>query len=547
MKARSFLFSLLCLAAILVGCEKPQTQTDGEANSYITVAVKSSMASRAATDGGYIEGVDAENAITSIDFYFFATTGEPFKFNAPVSAGTTSGYSNLYTVRTNDIEKSTGNVEEVAKVTLALQHNLGDYPGSIVAIVNGTQRFENLPIEDFKAHTFNSYKTDNGFLMSNSVYVDAAGKEVFQTYVTPENFALTSEAAKARPINIHVERTAVRVEVAQKESKDKYDTGYEFISSGITKKVYAKIIGWDIITVPTHAYTVKKIDLNWASTINGFEWNKPSDYRSYWADAQYNASEINKSFKYNQLTNEVGLGKFDYCLENTTLPLYIETNGVHDQVASKTNVTKVVVAADLVDENGDAMQIASWFGKDYTLEGLKIAVANYMKDKMFYGGADATWKPIEPEHIKFVQGLGEEGTEKSYEIYFQLTDGALEYFWSSNADGSNGIVKGQEQEYMRQMVEVAKFWNGKSYYIVDIQHLGVQEMEGTTYLPAYYGTVRNHAYQITFSGVKGLGTPVYDYLQDIPEPIKPDDTESFIEAQINVLSWHLIKQDVILE
>ena len=93
MKARSFLFSLLCLAAILVGCEKPQTQTDGEANSYITVAVKSSMASRAAIDGGYITGENEENEITSIDFYFFATTGEPFKFNAPVTAGTQSGYS----------------------------------------------------------------------------------------------------------------------------------------------------------------------------------------------------------------------------------------------------------------------------------------------------------------------------------------------------------------------------------------------------------------------------------------------------------------------
>ena len=132
--------------------------------------------------------------------------------------------------------------------------------------------------------------------MSNSVYMGTDGKEVFQTYVTPENFALTAEAAKAKPISIHVERTAVRVEVAQKESKDKYDTGYEFVLAGNAKKVYAKITGWDIVTVPTHAYTVKKIDLNWGTTINGFEWNKPSDSRSFWADAQYNADEINKSF-----------------------------------------------------------------------------------------------------------------------------------------------------------------------------------------------------------------------------------------------------------
>lgn len=544
MKTKSFLFSVLFLAAILVGCEQPQTKPEGEANSYITVSVKSSMASRAATDGGYIEGTDAENAITSIDFYFFATTGEPFKFNSPVTAGSTSGYSNLYTVGTDQITPSTGNVEEVANVTLALQHNLGDYPGSVVAIVNGTQRFENLPIEEFRKHTFNSYATKHGFLMSNSVYKGEDGKEVFQTYVTPDNFFLTKDAAIAKPINIYVERSAVRVEVAQGTNDAKFDTGVLLFGS---KKVYAKITGWNIVTVPNHAYTVKRIDTNWEETINGFVWNKPADFRSFWADAQFPADSIIKSFKYSDLTNPVGLGKYDYCLENTTLPIYTEVGGVHDQVASRTNTTKVVIAADLVDDADAPVEVASWYGKDYLLADLKTAVANSLKDKMFYGEGGG-WHSIKPEHIKLVQGSGLPGEEESYEIYFQLTDDATNnYNWAKDLDGNIGISSDAEQDYIRENVEVAKFWNGKSYYIVDIQHLGKQEMEGTTYLPAYYGTVRNHAYQITFSAVKGLGTPVYDALKDIPEPIKPDDTESFIEAQINVLSWHLIQQDVTLQ
>lgn len=553
MKTKSFLFSMLFLAAILVGCEKPQTQTgqEGETNSYITVAVKSSVASRAATDtvadGGYITGTDAENAITSIDFYFFATTGEPFKFNSPVSNNTTSAYSNLYTVGTRELDEFNGtmNVEEVAKVTLALQHNLGDYPGSVVAIVNGTQRFENLPIEDFRTHTFNSYQTTKGFLMSNSVYKDpASGKEIFQTPIKPENFTLTKEAALANPIDIYVERSAVRVEVAQGTADTKFDTGVLLFGS---KKVYAKITGWDIVTVPNHAYTVKRIDINWPDQINGFTWNKSTDFRSFWADAQFPADSIVKSFKYSDLTNPVGLGKYDYCLENTTLPIYTEVGGVHDQVASRTNTTKVVIAADLVDDANQPVEVANWYGKDYLLEDLKIAVANSLKDKMFYGEGGG-WKSIKPEQIKLVQGSGLPGEEESYEIYFQLTDEATNnYNWAEDLDGNVGISSDKEQDYIRKNVEVAKFWNGKSYYIVDIQHLGKKEMDGTTYLPAYYGTVRNHAYQITFSAVKGLGTPVYSELQDIPEPIKPDDTESFIEAEINVLSWHLIQQNVTLQ
>lgn len=547
MKAKSFLFSVLFLAAILVGCEQPQTQPEGEANSYITVSVKSSMASRAATDGGYIEGIDAENDINSIDFYFFATTGEPFKFNSPVTAGSTSGYSNLYTVGPGQISQQTGNVEEVAKVTLALQHNLGDYPGSVIAIVNGTQRFENLPIEAFRVHTFNSYATKHGFLMSNSVYVDTINgqpTEVFQTKVTPKNFSVTRDSAERNPIEIYVERTAVRVEVAQGGTAvDKYDTGYKFA----TKEVYAKITGWDIVTVPNHAYTVKRIDPLWGKIINSFEWNKPSEYRCFWADAQFPADSILKSFKYTDLQNEVGLYKYDYCLENTTLPKYVAVNGVHDQVASRTNITKVVIAANLVDAAGASVQIATWYGSDYTIEDLKVAVAESLKEKMFYYNSENKWVSINPTQIKIVQGSGLKDEEKSYEVYFQLTEEARKHAWAKDNLGGEGILDSLEQQYIRQNVEVAKVWNGKAYYIVDIQHLGVTEMNGETYLPAYYGTVRNHAYQITFSAVKGLGTPVYDPEAIIPEPVKPDDTESFIEAKINVLSWHLIKQDVTLQ
>ena len=109
------------------------------------------------------------------------------------------------------------------------------------------------------------------------------------------------------------------------------------------------------------------------------------------------------------------------------------------------------------------------------------------------------------------------------------------------------LSKTTNPQNFQENVEVAKIWNGMSYYIVNIEHLGVKEMDGKTYLPAYYGTVRNHAYQIKFGAVKGLGTPVFDPEAIIPEPVQPDDTESFIEAQINVLSWHLIKQDVTLQ
>ena len=66
------------------------------------------------------------------------------------------------------------------------------------------------------------------------------------------------------------------------------------------------------------------------------------------------------------------------------------------------------------------------------------------------------------------------------------------------------------------------------------------------YVKGYYGVVRNHAYEVEFTGITGLGTPVYNGGETIPWPVEPDETESFISAKINVLSWHLINQSVTL-
>ena len=59
--------------------------------------------------------------------------------------------------------------------------------------------------------------------------------------------------------------------------------------------------------------------------------------------------------------------------------------------------------------------------------------------------------------------------------------------------------------------------------------------------------IRNHAYQLNVTEVKGLGTPVNGNTQpEIPEPVDPGATETYIAAQINVLSWRLVNNNVTL-
>jgi hypothetical protein len=90
-------------------------------------------------------------------------------------------------------------------------------------------------------------------------------------------------------------------------------------------------------------------------------------------------------------------------------------------------------------------------------------------------------------------------------------------------------------------VEPAKIWkDGMTYYYADVKHLG---SAGTT---GEYGIIRNHSYQIAINGVEGWGTPVYDPEAQVV-PVKPTDKETYISAEINVLSWRVVSYEVTLE
>ena len=60
------------------------------------------------------------------------------------------------------------------------------------------------------------------------------------------------------------------------------------------------------------------------------------------------------------------------------------------------------------------------------------------------------------------------------------------------------------------------------------------------------GVVRNHIYETNITKIAGLGTPVYDPTKTI-YPEKPENNDHFIAAQINILSWRVVKNDYELE
>ena len=206
--------------------------------------------------------------------------------------------------------------------------------------------------------------------------------------------------------------------------------------------------------------------------------------------------------------------------------------------------TTPAATEEAATEEGETTEETATAG--VAVEDLKVAVAQSLKNKLNYVEA-GVYKQIKPEHIAIVENVAE--TQKSYEVYFQLETGAPSE-WFANENGkyesvsdANAVLKG---------VANAKVWtNGMAYYIVNIKHLGSLEKTGeeleSVYNSAYYGVVRNHAYEVTFNGVVGLGTPVYSATTEYPEPVTPDFTDSYVAAEINVLAWHLVQQEVTLQ
>ena len=323
----------------------------------------------------------------------------------------------------------------------------------------------------------------------------------------------------AAPVQVFVERVAAKVTLKKNESASaNFDTG---VTGPDGKKIYARIKGWDVNTTLDRSYLVKEIDATWQDATLGFTWNDEPYYRSYWAKSVAADGENVKydtDFSYAGLTNTVNTGV--YCLENTG-----------------NKYTKVVIAAELVDESQNPVQVARLYSEMYTFDGIKNVIANALKDHYYYGD-ETTKHTILPKHIDFFVA-GTSGKD-SYTVKYRLTEEAAQLKWYYTDDAGKTFTAKTAVEVNNYLatLEGAQAWNGKSYYTVDIEHLGTNQIKGV---------VRNHSYVITVNGISGLGTPVYDPNTVVTEPIKPEETTSYVSARINVLSWKIVNQNVTLQ
>lgn len=538
--------------------------------SYIAINLMSAdVDTRAAKDTyGYEKGTENERKITSAHFFFFKE-GTPFNVNttnAPATApGGNSNHISLNITDANPNDDAMENVSDIKDAVLVLSTYKGYYPNQIVALLNWTPADRAYTLEELHEVATNSLGNDtDGYVMSNSVYMDGSNKMVDVVNITDANIQLTPEAAKSAPIDIYVERTAAKVVLTANGKvtgtdnifdTQKNSTPIVTLGSASEIDVYVKLHGWELYNDYSTSSLLKNIDTAWDPEVLGLTWNDIPYYRCYWAESQYTAHNDSFSWTYDDAAMAAKGFQTNYGFKVASAAEYTD-RATYTYCGENTNGedlrTKVILKGQLMQMKDDQyvpLELARWYGTEYAgNDALRIAVANSLKYTLFSSVDEITYSPIQPEDLECVEG--ESVGAKAYEVGFQLStagkakrwyqyssESGHEVFGDIGVDGDNSV---KTDEYLKDVEPALLYAEGMTYYIVDIKHLGAT---GKT---AEYGVVRNHVYQIDIKSISGYGSPVYsalDFIVDQPEyPI--EDEASYVAARINILSWKVVSQSV---
>lgn len=584
------LYSLALAGALMLGaCSSSEDLKDGgatanEGKSYIAVNIKSVGTAGAGTragdytqgDGTYEDGTENEGAISKVRFFFFNSDGSAYimktknvnylELNASVSSAGEAGH--LQTI------------EGKTTAMLVIEGETKTAPAYMIAVVN-PQTLSKLEDKAYRESQLRDAFTDNsfvkittdgtgnkqydGFVMSNSIYAEN-GARVCASSVSG-HVEENRDDATNNPVDIYVERV-----VAKATTTVNTDNGWEKITSGADdgkykikvgkinidaeheKDVYAVVQGWGLADENRTAELEKQIDVssnsNWTSAILGIDpWTSPDYHRCFWSSSvPFTVSSGNNpivNHKFSDFTTQFGTTPLYTCPNTPTYEEY-NTQKINEKPYDNT-LTKVLVAAKLVyyddDNNSRPADICKYRGMQ--ILGEKNVLTQVAKDHSDYWKVDPEnpskhilLAPTDLEYTK--TNLDGSDPLKSYEVRPVLKAGVKVY---KKKSGDSFETTDSNDELNKKLAEspVQVRKDGMTYYYTPIRHLAESKDKW-----AYYGVVRNHSYRITINTISGFGTPVYDP-DEIIDPVIPKDTETYLAARINVLSWRVVPSSVDLD
>lgn len=586
------LYSLALAGALMLGaCSSSDDLNDGgatanEGKSYIAVNIKSVGTAGAGTragdytqgDGTYEDGTENEGAISAVRFFFFNSDGSPY-----IMKGTKENYKQLENTSVTGADHLY-TIEGKTAAMLVIEGETKTAPAYMIAVVNpGTLTNlkdiayrESQLRDEFTDKQFVKIATDgtgkySNFVMSNSVYAEN-GARVCASSVSG-HVEENSDAATKNPVDIYVERVVAKAttnvntakgwkQIASGADNGKYKikVGKINIDAEHEKDVYAVVQGWGLADENETAELEKQIDVtsnNWTSAILGIDpWTSPDYHRCFWSASvpftPKGGTNAIVNHAFSAFTTPFGTTPLYTCPNTPTYEEY-NTQKINEKPYDNT-LTKVLVAAKLVyydDDNDDntshPADICKYRGIQILgAENVKKQVA---KDHSEYWTVDPTnpskhvlLAPTDLEYTRTNLTGSETDKLKSYEVRPVLKAGVKVYKKKSDGSGSFETTDSNDElnnSLAQSPVQVRK--DGMTYYFTPIRHLAQNKTE-----MGYYGVVRNHSYRITINTISGFGTPVYDP-DEIIDPVIPKDTETYLAARINVLSWRVVPSSVDLD
>ena len=556
MRLSNFLvtFSACALFAACANDENGNNLPQGNGEQAF-IAVR--LAAPNAMTRAFQDGKDEENAVTKARFYFFDNSG-----NA-VTVGQTTGSTdiNYYDVTSPSFSPSnpTGdNVEETTTNAIVVLENKTVWPTQMVVVLNPPTALGDASkkLSDLQAAAAGyAGETSGAFVMSNSVYIDGANGKVDAVNVE-DHITNNLEAAKGNPVTVYVERVLARVDVActgSLETNKTDGTGTQqseingYTGQNGTNEIQAVIKGWTLANRNAESHLLKSLSIwNNSSTITvgtgswAFaDWNAATNHRSYWAYTDdVTATKLENDSYDDILKDNSTFVETAYCQENT----------------GKGPATELVAIAEL-QVDGQKTDIAKYAGQYWTVDNLlKQFAEQILSGKIYYkanAGDPTNVTALPADALKLrPRNSTETSTVAAYEAVLDLkADYQTGYTFYSDATGNNTIELTAVQDILNDYK--ALYWkDGKTYYHTTIKH--------TLNSLSKDGVVRNHLYKVSLTGVSGLGTPIpgtsSDDTDDDPDtddpedkPIDPEDPKdenSYLAAEINILSWNVIGQEV---
>lgn len=452
-------------------------------------------------------------------------------------------------------QSNTENVNATSSTVVTIDQETYSMPAYVMTLINvpSTLTFtdQTKKIADVRKEVinYNSIKVGKTeyLTMTNSAY---NASETIDNVATPYVAYATSvrghvydnsDDAEDDAVNIYVERVAARVDVTKGGDFTTKFEGANGVGDDGDVTFEVTLDGVGFMFDPTQVNLVKNIDgLTTASAFNGWDESTPN-FRTHWAvkpTAQTTTNYL--PLHYVPLTNEKA---WDTSWSSNTANFYINENVFGEKP------TYVVVKGkiSIKDQTGDVpVYLLYYNGKYYTETGAKKQLATILSNNGGYkyisyagDGKVQASRSIKDTDIELVK---KEGQNYGYVKFNSLT---------TTIDGKTcDLYKGAEKQTLPNGATefVVEGDNYKNYFYAEGNTYYYKEIapEVATYVTKV-GVVRNHLYNITFTSIEGMGTPLYDPSVELI-PFKPvtntgDNTFNF-GATINILNWKAYSQGI---